>query len=58
MSDILQEVHDSWKEKGFPFYPKDRKWRDNRFLQLMNFKMFQIAVIILLLLILMSTCGQ
>ena len=40
MSDILQEVHDSWKEKGFPFYPKDRKWRDNAFLQLMNFKRF------------------
>ena len=38
MSDILQEVHDNWKEKGFPYYPKDRKWRDNIFLQLMNFK--------------------
>ena len=37
-SDILQEVHDNWKEKGFPFYPKDRKWRDSIFLQLMNFK--------------------
>ena len=37
-SDILQEVHDSWKEKGFPYYPKDRKWRDNIFNQLMYFK--------------------
>ena len=37
-SDILQEVHNSWKEKGFPFYPKDKRWRDNIFLQLMNFK--------------------
>ena len=37
-SDILQEVHDSWKERGFPYYPKDRKWRDNIFNQLMYFK--------------------
>ena len=38
MSDILQETHDNWKEKGFPYYPKDRKWRDNIFNQLMYFK--------------------
>ena len=38
MSDTLQEVHDSWKEKGFPFYPKDRRWRDNIFNQLINFQ--------------------
>ena len=36
--DILQEVHDNWKQKGFPYYPKDRKWRDNAFNQLMYFK--------------------
>ena len=34
----LQEVHDSWKEKGFPYYPKDKKWRDHIFNQLINFK--------------------
>ena len=26
---ILQQVHDDWKQKGFPYYPKDKKWRDN-----------------------------
>ena len=35
---VTQEVHDSWKQKGFPYYPKDKRWRDNIFLQLMNFK--------------------
>ena len=35
---ILQQVHDDWKSKGFPFYPKDKKWRDNIFNQLVNFK--------------------
>jgi len=35
---ILQEVHDNWKQKGFPYYPKDKKWRDNIFNQLVNFK--------------------
>ena len=35
---ILQEVHDNWKRKGFPYYPKDKIWRDNIFNQLINFK--------------------
>ena len=35
---ILQQAHDDWKQKGFPYYPKDRKWRDNIFNQLINFK--------------------
>ena len=35
---ILQQVHDDWKQKGFPYYPKDRKWRDNIFNKLINFK--------------------
>ena len=35
---ILQQVHDDWKQKGFPYYPKDKKWRDNIFNQLINFK--------------------
>ena len=34
----IKEVHDSWKQKGFPYYPKDKKWRDNIFNQLINFK--------------------
>ena len=35
---ILQQVHDEWKQRGFPYYPKDKKWRDNIFNQLVNFK--------------------
>ena len=34
MTDILQETHDSWKEKGFPYYSTDKAWRDNIFNQL------------------------
>ena len=36
--DNLKEVHDSWKEKGFPYYPTDSKWRNDIFNQLINFK--------------------
>ena len=35
---LINEVHDYWKEKGFPKYPTDRKWRDNVFQQLVSFK--------------------
>ena len=34
----IKEVHDSWKEKGFPYYPTDTKWRNDIFNQLVNFK--------------------
>ena len=34
----IKEVHDSWKQKGFPYYPKDSKWRNDIFNQLINFK--------------------
>ena len=33
MSDLIQQVHDDWKEKGFPYYPKDADWRNNIFNQ-------------------------
>ena len=36
--ELLQQVHDDWKEKGFPYYPKDEDWRNNIFNQLINFK--------------------
>ena len=36
--ELLQQVHDDWKEKGFPYYPKDEDWRNNIFNQLVNFK--------------------
>ena len=35
---LLQEVHDSWKEKGFPYYPTDEEWRKNKYNQLVSFK--------------------
>ncbi len=25
----LKEAHDTIKSKGFPYYPKDEKWRNN-----------------------------
>ena len=36
-STALKEAHDFIKDKGFPYYPTDRKWRDNLFNQLVNF---------------------
>ena len=38
MTDILQEVHDSWKAKGFPYYPTDENWRKDKYNQLVSFK--------------------
>ena len=38
MDKILQEVHDSWKEKGFPYYPTNKEWRNEIFNQLVNFR--------------------
>ena len=35
---ILQEVHDEWKKKGFPFYDKDIRWRNDKYNKLVNFK--------------------
>ena len=35
---LINEVHDYWKEKGFPKYPTNKKWRDNAFNQLVSFK--------------------
>jgi len=34
----LQQAHDDWKQKGFPYYSTDNKWRDNIFAQLVNFR--------------------
>jgi hypothetical protein len=38
MKDNLQQVHDDWKTKGFPYYPTNQKWRDEIFNQLVNFR--------------------
>ena len=34
--ELIQQVYDDWKEKGFPYYPKDEDWRNNIFKQLVN----------------------
>ena len=36
--ELIQQVHDDWKEKGFPYYPTDDDWRNQIFEQLINFK--------------------
>ena len=36
--ELIQQVHDDWKQRGFPYYPKDDDWRNNIFNQLINFK--------------------
>jgi len=38
MTDNLQQVHDDWKKKGFPYYPNNREWRNEIFNQLVNFR--------------------
>ena len=35
---VLDEAYNTILNKGFPFYPTDRKWRDDTFNQLYNFK--------------------
>ena len=32
--ELIQQVHDDWKQRGFPYYPKDDEWRKNIFNQL------------------------
>ena len=34
----IKQVHDDWKNKGFPYYPTDTKWRNDIFNQLVNFR--------------------
>ena len=36
--ELIQEVYDDWKEKGFPYYSTDNDWRNQRFEQLINYK--------------------
>ena len=38
MPDNLKEAHDTIKSKGFPYYPKDEKWRNNIFNMLLSFR--------------------
>ena len=41
---ILQQVHDDWKQRGFPYYPTNKIWRDNIFNQLINFRRDTLVV--------------
>ena len=36
--ELVQQVHDDWKKRGFPYYPTDEKWRNNIYKQLVSFK--------------------
>ncbi len=36
--ELIQQVYDEWREKGFPYYSTDDDWRNQRFEQLMNYK--------------------
>ena len=36
--DNLKEAHDTIKSKGFPYYPKDDKWRINIYNMLLAFR--------------------
>ena len=38
MPDNLKEAHDTIKSKGFPYYPKDEKWRNNIYNMLLSFR--------------------
>ena len=35
---VIQEVYDDWQEKGFPYYPTDKEWRNHIYQQLISFK--------------------
>ena len=35
--DVINEVHDIWKAKGFPYYPTDYNWRKGQFAKMMRF---------------------
>jgi len=34
----VDEVYNQWKEKGFPYLPTDRKWRNDQFQNLVTFR--------------------
>jgi len=38
MTDNIQQVHDEWKTRGFPYYPTSTSWRNEIFNQLVNFR--------------------
>ena len=40
--DNLKEAHDTIKSKGFPYYPKDEKWRNNIYNMLCKFSHLQL----------------
>jgi hypothetical protein len=37
-NEIIMDVYTRFKEQGFPYYSTDRKWRDEQFQNLVNFK--------------------
>ena len=35
--EAVNAVYDEWKEKGFPYYSTDHKWRSHEFNKLVRF---------------------
>ena len=31
--ELVQQVHDEWKDRGFPYYPTDENWRNHIYKQ-------------------------
>ena len=38
-NECIQDVYNRFKERGFPYYSSDKKWRDDKFNVLMNTKL-------------------
>ena len=36
--ELVQQVHDDWKKRGFPYYSTDENWRNHIYKQLVSFK--------------------
>ena len=34
----IKQIHDDWKNRGFPYYPTNNRWRDEIYNQLVNFR--------------------
>ena len=34
--ELIQQVYDEWREKGFPYYSTDNDWRNQRLVVLVH----------------------
>ena len=42
--ELVQQVHDDWKKRGFPYYPTDENWRNHIYKQLVSFKRILLLI--------------